>query len=129
MKIFKKLSITFINASISASMLGLATPVHASTSNGFPNRPITIVVPYPAGGGSDSVERIVARKLNERLGQPIVVDNVDGASSLIDRKSVVMGKSVAVRVDLGGRRHIKKQNHRQHYPKKSRATCKEIMRE
>src|SRR3546814_14064362 len=80
MKIFKKLSITFINASIAASMLGLATPVHASTSNGFPNRPITIVVPYPAGGGSDSVARIVARKLNERLGQPIVVENVEGRS-------------------------------------------------
>src|SRR3546814_11607525 len=93
MKIFKKLSITFINASIAASMLGLATPVHASTSNGFPNRPITIVVPYPAGGGSDSVARIVARKLNERLGQPIVVENVAGASSMIGASKVARSKA------------------------------------
>src|SRR3546814_14601106 len=105
MKIFKKLSITFINASIAASMLGLATPVHASTSNGFPNRPITIVVPYPAGGGSDSVARIVARKLNERLGQPIVVENVAGASRMIgaskvERKRDWKGKSVDGRVEI-----------------------------
>src|SRR3546814_10732714 len=74
-------------------MLGLATPVHASTSNGFPNRPITIVVPYPAGGGSDSVARIVARKLNERLGQPIVVENVAGASSMIGASKVARSKA------------------------------------
>src|SRR3546814_6021212 len=97
MKIFKKLSITFINASIAASMLGLATPVHASTSNGFPNRPITIVVPYPAGGGSDSVARIVARKLNERLGQPIVVENVAGASSMIGASKVADRKGTRLK--------------------------------
>src|SRR3546814_14797639 len=93
MKIFKNLSITFINASIASSMLGLATPVHARTSNGFPNRPITIVVPYPAGGGSDSVARIVARKLNERLGQPIVVENVAGASSMNGASKVARTKA------------------------------------
>src|SRR3546814_1589305 len=44
-------------------------------------------------GGSDSVARIVARKLNERLGQPIVVENVAGASSMIGASKVARSKA------------------------------------
>ena len=41
----------------------------------YPTRPITIVVPFPAGGNIDAVARILARQLNERLGQPVIVEN------------------------------------------------------
>lgn len=44
----------------------------------YPDRPIHLVVPYPAGGGADHWGRLVAAKLAERLGQPIVIDNVPG---------------------------------------------------
>jgi tripartite-type tricarboxylate transporter receptor subunit TctC len=49
----------------------------------YPSRPITIVVPYPAGGGADSVLRIMAERTRSFLGQPIVIENVGGASGSI----------------------------------------------
>jgi len=46
----------------------------------YPSRPITVVVPYPAGGGADSVLRIMAERMRTFLGRPIVIENVSGAS-------------------------------------------------
>jgi tripartite-type tricarboxylate transporter receptor subunit TctC len=55
----------------------------AATAESFPTRPIRLVVPYPAGGGTDIVGRILGQKLHERLGQPIVIDNRGGAGGTI----------------------------------------------
>ena len=41
----------------------------------YPNRPILLIVPFPSGGGNDTLARIVATKLGAALGQPVVVDN------------------------------------------------------
>jgi tripartite-type tricarboxylate transporter receptor subunit TctC len=49
----------------------------------YPSRPITMVVPVPAGGQMDSIARIVAERMRTALGQPIVVENVTGASGTI----------------------------------------------
>jgi tripartite-type tricarboxylate transporter receptor subunit TctC len=49
----------------------------------FPSRPIKLVVPYPPGGSADLVGRMVAEKLSQSLGQPVVVDNKGGASGAI----------------------------------------------
>lgn len=49
----------------------------------FPNAPVTLVVPYPPGGNVDSAARIIAPGLEERLGQPIVVENRAGAGGMI----------------------------------------------
>ncbi|WP_036595458.1 Bug family tripartite tricarboxylate transporter substrate binding protein [Ottowia thiooxydans] len=59
----------------------LAAP--AVAQDNFPNRPITLVVPYPAGGGGDAQGRILALKLGEKLGQNVVVDNRPGAGTAI----------------------------------------------
>ncbi len=56
---------------------------NAQTPTGFPNRPIKLVVGFPAGASSDVVARLVAQKLGENLGQPISVDNKPGAGSSI----------------------------------------------
>jgi tripartite-type tricarboxylate transporter receptor subunit TctC len=55
----------------------------ARAQNGYPNRPIRLVVGYSAGGGNDLIARIVAAKLHDKLGQPVVVDNKPGAQSII----------------------------------------------
>ena len=60
-------------------MLGL-TP---ALPQAYPTRPITLIVPFPAGGPTDSVARIVANQIQASLGQPIVIQNVAGASGSI----------------------------------------------
>ena len=54
----------------------------------YPIRPITLVVPFPAGGGVDVVGRIVAEKLTAALGQQVVVDNRGGAAGVIGTRAV-----------------------------------------
>jgi tripartite-type tricarboxylate transporter receptor subunit TctC len=65
--------------------VGLAAPVGAQE---WPNRPIKLIVSFGAGGGSDIVSRIIAHRLQERLGQAIVVENRPGAGGLIGNEVV-----------------------------------------
>jgi tripartite-type tricarboxylate transporter receptor subunit TctC len=60
----------------------LAT-VHPASAQTWPSRPITLVVPFVAGSGTDTIARIVSEKLAVRLGQPVVVENKAGAASAI----------------------------------------------
>jgi tripartite-type tricarboxylate transporter receptor subunit TctC len=55
----------------------------SSAAASYPTRPIKIVVPYPAGGSTDLIGRILGQKISERLGQPVVVENRAGASGAI----------------------------------------------
>jgi tripartite-type tricarboxylate transporter receptor subunit TctC len=54
----------------------------------YPNRPITLVAPFPAGGGNDTLARIVAGKLTAALGQQVVVDNRPGANGVIGMRAL-----------------------------------------
>ena len=54
--------------------------VHAQT---YPSKPIRLIVPYPPGGGTDFVARIVALKMPEVIGQNLVIDNRAGAAALL----------------------------------------------
>lgn len=63
-----------------AAALGLPM---ASAQGSYPNKSIRLIVPYPPGGGTDIVARLVAQKLTQSLGQQIVVENKPGASTII----------------------------------------------
>jgi len=74
-------------ASITAAAVlvvaALIIPRIAAAADKYPLRPITLIVPFPAGGGVDAVARIVADKLAAGLGQPFVIDNRGGAAGVI----------------------------------------------
>ena len=70
----------FITKWVGVVALMCTTSVMAQT---YPNKPITLVIPFAAGSGTDFVARTVAQKLSERLKQPVVVDNKAGASAQI----------------------------------------------
>ena len=59
------------------AIANLAQPAHAQSD--FPNRVVTIVVPFPAGGALDSLARIMAEKLRAKFGQPVIIENKAGA--------------------------------------------------
>jgi tripartite-type tricarboxylate transporter receptor subunit TctC len=58
-------------------------PAAARAAEPFPSRPIRLIVPYPAGGGTDIVGRVLGQKLHESLGQPVVIDNRGGAGGTL----------------------------------------------
>jgi tripartite-type tricarboxylate transporter receptor subunit TctC len=66
-------------------VVALAASAVATAASGqtYPARPITLIVPYAAGGSVDAVARIVAPKLTERLGQGVVIENVAGAGGIV----------------------------------------------
>lgn len=64
-------------AALGFLLVAVAKPAMA----GWPDQPIRIVVPYPAGGAVDAMLRVMAPKMSEKLGQPIVVDNRAGANA------------------------------------------------
>jgi tripartite-type tricarboxylate transporter receptor subunit TctC len=55
----------------------------AALAQSYPSKPIRMVVPYPAGGGSDLIARSISKKLSEKLAQGIIVDNRGGATGMI----------------------------------------------
>jgi tripartite-type tricarboxylate transporter receptor subunit TctC len=70
-----------------AAALGLAAAAPAM-AQGFPNKPITIVVPFAAGGGTDIAARIIAPKMAELLGQNVIIENVAGAGGNVGTNRV-----------------------------------------
>lgn len=73
---FKPVLRTFSAEFLAAACLG-------ASAQTYPERPITLVVPFAAGSGTDAVARVVAQKLGERLKQPVVIDNRAGANAQI----------------------------------------------
>jgi tripartite-type tricarboxylate transporter receptor subunit TctC len=71
-----------VHGSAALAALGL-TPALAQNGGNWPDHPVRLVVPYPAGGSTDVLFRIIAERLKDKLGQSVVVENKPGASGNI----------------------------------------------
>jgi tripartite-type tricarboxylate transporter receptor subunit TctC len=71
----------FISLLVGAAMILPTTT--AGSAQPYPTRPIRLIVPYPSGGGTDIIGRVVGEKLRERFGQPIVIENRGGAGGVL----------------------------------------------
>lgn len=63
--------------------LGAAVPGVAAATEAYPSRPITLVIPFPPGGATDVLGRLIGKKLGDVLGQSVVIDNRAGAGTVI----------------------------------------------
>ena len=68
----------------------------------YPSRPVTLIVPYAAGGGNDVMARIVAEKMSRSLGQQIVIENKGGAGGSIATRQVAKAAPDGYTLGLGG---------------------------
>ena len=73
---------------IAVALLGASFAGAPASAQTYPTKPITLVVPFPAGGGNDALARLVAEKMSRALGQQVVVENRGGAGGTIATRAV-----------------------------------------
>ena len=69
--------------SVAVMLTAILFTGESALSQGFPSRPVTIIVPFPAGGPVDTIGRIIAERMRTFLGQPVLIENVGGAAGSI----------------------------------------------
>src|SRR5690606_37879334 len=94
-KITKKSFITALSA------VALAIPAMAAAQDSYPSKPITFIVPYAAGGSSDTRSRQLAQHMSDTLGVPVVVENRPGASGNIGTGQIARAKPDGYTIGLG----------------------------
>ena len=92
---------TVLTAGAAAAWTAASSGVHAQTGN-YPNKSIRLIVPFPAGGGTDAVARMVSQKLGEALGQSLVVDNKAGAGTTIGLAELARSPADGYTIGVGG---------------------------
>jgi tripartite-type tricarboxylate transporter receptor subunit TctC len=76
------MSRTMLNTKVAATCAGVLMSLGAARAQDYPTRPLTLVVPFLAGGGVDAVARIQAQRMGELLGQTIIVENIGAAGGM-----------------------------------------------
>jgi tripartite-type tricarboxylate transporter receptor subunit TctC len=86
-----------------AVLLAAGGAIFPAAAQDWPTRPVTMVVPFPPGGGTDVLGRIVAQRLSQTLGQQVIVENVGGAGGMIGSARVVHAAPDGYEFVLGSR--------------------------
>ena len=83
----------FLQRAAGAAALPAVSRIDDATAQAYPTRPITLIIPGPAGGSTDAVGRILAERMRRSLGQPIIIENVSGAAGSIGAGRVAPRKA------------------------------------
>jgi tripartite-type tricarboxylate transporter receptor subunit TctC len=65
---------------LASGAVALPVTSRIARAQAYPVRPVTMIVPFPAGGPTDAIARILAERMRTALGQPIVIENISGAN-------------------------------------------------
>jgi tripartite-type tricarboxylate transporter receptor subunit TctC len=84
-----------------AAALAILAGIAGAAAQTYPSRPITLIVPFPAGGSTDAVGRILVERMRTSLGQPIVIENVGGAGGSIGVGRVARAAPDGYTLDIG----------------------------
>jgi tripartite-type tricarboxylate transporter receptor subunit TctC len=79
---------------VTGAAVAAPTVSNVATAQAYPTRPITMIVPFPAGGGTDVNGRVVADRMSGSLGRPIIIENISGADG-----SIGTGRAARARPD------------------------------
>lgn len=93
---------TFVAAGLAALALPFAVMAPAVAQTDWPQKPISMVVPYPPGGVNDAVARVYADKLSAELGKPVIVDNRAGAATTVASNFVAKAPPDGYTIYAGG---------------------------
>lgn len=80
LQLVRRRSVILVGLALAGLGMG---PLGLAHADGYPAKPVQLVVPFPPGGAVDIVGRTVSKKLGDRLGQPIVVENKAGAGTVV----------------------------------------------
>ena len=83
---------------LAAMSTAIIRPLAASD---YPSRPITMIVPFPAGGPTDAIGRVVAEGMQASLGRPVIVDNIGGAAGSLGTEKVALANPDGYTIGLG----------------------------
>ncbi len=84
LQLVRRRRVVLLAATVAGLGLGLGLgPLQLAHADGYPAKPVQLVVPFPPGGAVDIVGRTISKKLGDRLGQPIVVENKAGAGTVV----------------------------------------------
>jgi tripartite-type tricarboxylate transporter receptor subunit TctC len=86
---------------VTAALAATLVLTGAATAQDYPNRPVTMVIPFAAGGPTDVLGRVVAARMSEILGQQVVVENVGGAGGMTGSKRVATAAPDGYQMVLG----------------------------
>jgi tripartite-type tricarboxylate transporter receptor subunit TctC len=91
----------FQKIKVAIAFILISIPGSSAFAQAFPNKPVTLVIPFPPGGGTDTGGRILAEQLSKRWGQPVIVDNKGGAAGQIGADIVAKAKPDGYTLLLG----------------------------
>ena len=84
-----------------AVVLSIAAGIAGAQAQGFPSRPITLIVPFPPGGSTDTAARIIGERMRGPLGQTVVIENVGGAGGTIGVGRLARANPDGYTIDIG----------------------------
>src|SRR5262245_47016632 len=97
----RSLAIGIATAALFTTVAAPSGYLKKAAAQSYPSRPITMIVPFPAGGPTDAIGRIIAEAMRPRLGQPVIIENAPGGAGRVAAARAVRAAPDGYTLSLG----------------------------